>query len=234
VLVTGQKVFLRLGQGELDIQPAAVTEHHDEEGKSAAGVAHRQKARVTGPTPVGTSRLNGVRQIVIAELMVASDNFTNSYVEALILGPPKDQRVKPVASKKRKGFSKETIARPEDEMATLERDFKAVEASYGQNVLHLTLIGAYLRSLLANTNVARFLSTRHPGIFYAVFPFAPAKSRSASLTIRLLESRRLSRPRSTPLCGCMSRKEMTSAATASALVSGLTDSIRTKSSLKCP
>jgi hypothetical protein len=40
-----------------------------------------------------------------------------------------------------------------------------VEAGYGQNVLHLTLAGTFIRSLLNNANVARFLSTQHPGIF---------------------------------------------------------------------
>jgi len=38
-------------------------------------------------------------------------NYTNSYVEALILGTPKDQLANPVARKQRKGFSSETIAR---------------------------------------------------------------------------------------------------------------------------
>ena len=74
-------------------------------------------------------------------------------------------RGQPVAARKCKGFSPETIARREDEMAMLERDFKAVEAGYGQNVLHLTLAGTYIRSLLNNPVVARFLSTQHAGIF---------------------------------------------------------------------
>ena len=35
--------------------------------------------------------VTGVRQIEIAELMVAADNYSLGYVEALILAPPKDQ-----------------------------------------------------------------------------------------------------------------------------------------------
>ena len=72
---------------------------------------------------------------------------------------------KPVATKKRKGFSPETIARLEEEMGMLERDFKAVETGYGQNVLHLTLAGAYVRKLLENVNVAAFLKASHGDIF---------------------------------------------------------------------
>ena len=71
----------------------------------------------------------------------------------------------PEAQQQRKGLSRETIARLEDEMAALERDFKAVEAGYGQNVLRLTLASTYIRSLLKNPAVARFLSAQHPGIF---------------------------------------------------------------------
>jgi len=82
----------------------------------------------------------------------------------LILGTPKDQLAKPVAVKKRKGFTPEHIARLEQEMEMLQRDFKAVEAGYGQNVLHLTLARAYIRKLLENANVARFLQSSQPDI----------------------------------------------------------------------
>jgi ParB-like chromosome segregation protein Spo0J len=88
-------------------------------------------------------QVNAVRQIEIAELMVGAGNYTNGYVEALILGTPKDQLTKPVAARKRKGFSPENIARMEQEMEMLESEFKAVESGYGQNVLHLTLARAY-------------------------------------------------------------------------------------------
>jgi hypothetical protein len=113
-------------------------------------------------------RVHGVRQVEIAELMVGADNYSKGYVEALILGTPKDQRTKPVAVKKRKGFSPEHIARLEQEMEMLARDFKAVETSYGQNVLHLTLARAYIRKLLESVPVARFLKASH-GEIHAEF-----------------------------------------------------------------
>lgn len=110
-------------------------------------------------------RVNGVRQLEIVELMVGAENYTSAYAEALILGTPKDQLTKVVTTKKRKGFSPENIARMEQEMAMLERDFKAVETGYGQNVLNLTLASAYIRKLLANANVARLLKASHADIF---------------------------------------------------------------------
>jgi hypothetical protein len=86
------------------------------------------------------------------------------YVEALILGTPKDQRTKPDAVKQRKGFTPEHIARLGREMKMLARDFKAAEPSYGENVLHLTLASAYIRKLLANAGVAAFLKASHEEI----------------------------------------------------------------------
>jgi hypothetical protein len=53
-------------------------------------------------------QVNAVRQIEIAELMVGASNYTHGYVEALILGTPKDQLIKPVAAKKCKVFHRRT------------------------------------------------------------------------------------------------------------------------------
>ena len=121
-------------------------------------------------------KVNGVRQIEIAELMVGAENYTNGYVEALILGTPKDQLSKVVVTKKRKGFSPENIARMEQEMAVLERDFKAVESGYGQNVLHLTLASAYIRKLLENINVTKLLRANHTEIYAEFEKIAAAEA----------------------------------------------------------
>ena len=109
-------------------------------------------------------QVNGVRQIEIAELMVGANNYTVSYVEALILGTPQDQLRKVATKKNPKGFSPESIGRMEQEMEMLEREFKAVEKGYGENVLHLTLARAYIRKLLENVNVASFLQASYGDI----------------------------------------------------------------------
>ena len=119
------------------------------------------------PIAPGTLRLlrkvNDVRQLEIAELMIGAANYTFSYAEALILGRPEDQLVKPRASP-RPGVSVETVARMEQEMVTLERDLKAIESGYGENMLHLTLARAYVRKLLKHPSVAGFLSAQHAEI----------------------------------------------------------------------
>jgi hypothetical protein len=80
-------------------------------------------------------KVTGLRQIEIAELMVSANNFTKVYAEALVLGTPKDELVNPEVPKKKQGMTREQIAKMELEMETIERDLKAVEKSYGENML---------------------------------------------------------------------------------------------------
>ena len=109
-------------------------------------------------------RVTGIRQIEIAEFLVSANNYTVGYVEALIMGTPKEQLVTPDKPKKKKGLSREEIARLEQEMEMLGRDFRAVEQTYAENVLNLTLIRGYAKKLLENTRVTRFLKVNYPDI----------------------------------------------------------------------
>jgi hypothetical protein len=47
-------------------------------------------------------------------------------------------------------------------METLERDYKAIEDSYADNMLNLTVLRGYVRKLLGNSRIVRFLATRYP------------------------------------------------------------------------
>jgi hypothetical protein len=58
----------------------------------------------------------------------------------------------------------EQMERMEREMASLTRDFKALESSYGDDVLHLVIASGYLSRLIANPQIERYLRTRHPEI----------------------------------------------------------------------
>jgi ParB/RepB/Spo0J family partition protein len=109
-------------------------------------------------------KVSGVRQIEIVELMVSVNNYTAGYAEALVFGTPKDQLADPAEPKKKDGLSPEEIGRMEQEMETLERDLKAVEESYGENVLNLTCARGYIKKLLDNAKVVRFLNANYPDI----------------------------------------------------------------------
>ena len=110
------------------------------------------------------------------ELMVAANNYTASYVEALILATPKDQLNRSEKPRKRKGVSPENLALLKQEMETVHRDLKAVETDYGQNVLNLTVARGYIRRLLDNALVTKFLSTHYADIYQEFTAIAAAES----------------------------------------------------------
>lgn len=121
-------------------------------------------------------KVTGVRQIEIAELMVSASNYTKGYAEALVFGTPKDQLVQPQQPKKKKGITHEEIAKLEHEMETLERDLKAVEQAYGDNMLNLTCALGYIKKLLENAKVVRFLSINYQDILAEFETLAAAES----------------------------------------------------------
>jgi hypothetical protein len=121
-------------------------------------------------------KVTSVRQIEIAELMVSANNFTVGYAEALVLGTPRDQLANPEEPKQKNGLTAEEIAKMEAEMESLERDFKAVEETYGENNLNLTVARSYIKKLLENAKVVRFLNSRHSEIFSEFEAIAAAES----------------------------------------------------------
>lgn len=106
-------------------------------------------------------KVTAVRQIEMAELMVSTNTFTKNYAEALLMGTPKSQLREPETPKAAPGMTAEEVARMEQEMESLHTDFKAVEASYGENMLNLTVARGYIKKLFENAKVARFLKARH-------------------------------------------------------------------------
>jgi len=109
-------------------------------------------------------RVTAVRQIEIAELMVGANNFTKGYADGLFMVTVKDQLVDPQIPKV-KSISPEDLAKMEAEMEVLERDFKAIEDAYAENMLNFTVIRGYLKRLLENAKVVRFISAKHSDLF---------------------------------------------------------------------
>lgn len=123
------------------------------------------KDRAVNPTTFETmQKMKSARQVEVAELMLAASNFTSSYAKALFAATKPHDLVHPERGKRLKGITPEQMARMEREMETLQRDFKAVEQSYGDDVLHLVIATGYLSKLVSNLEVERYLSTRHPEI----------------------------------------------------------------------
>ncbi|HSY20253.1 MAG TPA: plasmid partitioning protein RepB C-terminal domain-containing protein [Candidatus Acidoferrales bacterium] len=120
--------------------------------------------------------VNGNRQIEMAEMMVAMNNYVVGYAEAMVLGTPKHQLVNPDEPKRKAGMSAEDIARMESEMESLERELKAVTDTYTENMFTLQTAQTYVKNLLKNGKVVRYLNANHPEICSEFETIAMAES----------------------------------------------------------
>ena len=118
--------------------------------------------------PVSTflslKKMKPMRQVEVAELMIAMNSYSATSSKALLAATPQEQLMESGKPKAFKGVSPEQIARMEQEMANLQSDIKLIEDSYGPDHLNLVLARGYLVSLLANEKVSRFLEQNHPEI----------------------------------------------------------------------
>jgi len=128
--------------------------------------AEMLKAKNISPKAIRLlKRVNAVRQLEIAELMVNANNFFTGYAEALVLGTPREQLANASVPKKKTGLKPEQIAKMEQETESLERDMKAASETFTENMFNLTCARTYIKKLLENAKVARFLNANHPEIF---------------------------------------------------------------------
>lgn len=107
-------------------------------------------------------RMKPMRQIEAVELMMALDNFSCSYAKALLAATRQSDLAQPDKPKKVGKMTPEQMARLEREMNTLNQDFRALEASYGDDVLQLVISAGYVGRLLGNASVCQYLAKRHP------------------------------------------------------------------------
>ena len=103
-----------------------------------------------------------IRQVDMAQLMVAGSNYTRGYAEALLIGTPSEQLVGGGKPKNTHGISEEEVLRMEKEMEVLERDYRLHQDKFGENSLHLNAAQRYIKRLLDNSKLKRFLGNRYP------------------------------------------------------------------------
>lgn len=106
-------------------------------------------------------KVHALRQIEIAELMNASGNYSNGYVKCLIAATPRAQWNELSLTSEVDADSSEAVERVNRESHALIRELKAIEESHGKNVLNLVIVAGYLRKLLDNARVVRFLSSNY-------------------------------------------------------------------------
>jgi ParB-like chromosome segregation protein Spo0J len=111
-------------------------------------------------------KLRPMRQIEVADLLVATGNFSVPNVKALLAATHADMLVEPHKSKTIEGLTAEQIAKMEAEMEVLQRDLGRIEESHGNQVLNLVLARGYLARLLGNARVTRYLGQHHSDLLH--------------------------------------------------------------------
>ncbi len=109
-------------------------------------------------------RMKPLRQVEAVTLMNDTGTYSISYAKALLAATPQEQLVQSKHAKKVKGLNSEQMERMEQEMESLQREYKQVEQHYGRDVLNLTLAKGYLGSLLENAHIVRYLAQHQPEI----------------------------------------------------------------------
>lgn len=106
-------------------------------------------------------KMKPIRQIEAAELMIAANNFTVPYVDAILAATDPADLVDPASKKETPGITREQAARMKTEMTTLGKKIKLIEGSLGPDHLRLVVAGRYIGRLLLNDRLVRYLDKNH-------------------------------------------------------------------------
>ena len=109
-------------------------------------------------------KVKPMRQIEIVELMCASNTYAVDYVKCLVASSSSQSLINGEVGKSPRGLTPDDVARMEHELETLGREFRLIESTHGKNVLNLVVVTGYLKKLLDNALVAKFLVQHHSDI----------------------------------------------------------------------
>jgi ParB-like chromosome segregation protein Spo0J len=126
-------------------------------------------------------KMKALRQIAAAELMIAANNYTVAYVEAILAATDPADLVDPASRKHPAGVTPDQVERMKAEMAGLQRNIKLIENTLGPDHLRLVVAARYIERLLLNERLSRYLEKHYTEIIaelrqiaaYAARPAAP-------------------------------------------------------------
>jgi ParB-like chromosome segregation protein Spo0J len=107
-------------------------------------------------------KMKPMRQIEAAELMVAMNKYTVNYARSLLAATPASELKDPEKPKAVRGISRQQLELMERESASLERELRLVEDTYGIDHLDLVLGRGYVSKLISNVRITRYIEMYHP------------------------------------------------------------------------
>lgn len=120
-----------------------------------------------------------MRQIEAAQLMVAMNRYSITYAKSLLGATPQSQLIDAAKPKQVEGLTDEQVALMERESASLDREFRLMEESFGSDNMDLVVATGYLQRLIENVRVVRYLAQNFPELL-AEFQKISDSNRSAA------------------------------------------------------
>lgn len=107
-------------------------------------------------------KMKPLRQVEVAEHMIANSAFSYNFVAALLYGTKADALVvDPVKHREPKPTNEAGVNRLAQESDNLLLNLKGLEESFGKEALALTVCQGYVERLLKNAKVRRYLDRKH-------------------------------------------------------------------------
>ena len=106
-------------------------------------------------------KVEPLRQYEIAKTMVVVGDYSVAYARALVSASSQDQLVNPGKARKHRKVSPEEIDQIERELANLQGDVERIEETFAADHLNLVLATSYVRSLLRNAQITKYMETYH-------------------------------------------------------------------------
>jgi hypothetical protein len=106
-------------------------------------------------------KMKPIRQMEAAQLMVAMNKYTVNYARSLLAATPEHMLTDPAKPKQIRGISQAQLNLMERESASLERELRLVEDTYGIDHLVLILTRGYVSKLMNNARIVRYLEMHH-------------------------------------------------------------------------
>lgn len=111
------------------------------------------------PEPVfrALKKMKAPRQITVAMLMNDQNKFTSNFAKALLGATPTEQLVNNGSPKKATPMILARQARLEEESLALSREIGSLKDQYGTDMVDMTSMQSFLKKLLGNATVAKYL-----------------------------------------------------------------------------
>ena len=106
-------------------------------------------------------KMKPLRQVEVAEHMIANSAFSYTFIKALLYGTKADGLVEAPKHREAKPAMDAAMNRFARESDLLLSDLKGLEESFGKDALTLTICQKYVERLLKNPKVVRYLERKH-------------------------------------------------------------------------